>query len=138
MPTTVILAGGIDNDLKAWIGWINNIAMFSMWPLLRRDGLALQYIVLTFLWSYLLSLYQLPSSHLAKAIHVSTYISAIALHFGQFFVTNNWTQKYPDIWVVANVILSFTSFSVTYLWVLWRTIEESGLTRQRITKPKVE
>lgn len=29
MPTTILLAGGIDNDLKAWVGWINNIAMFS-------------------------------------------------------------------------------------------------------------
>lgn len=112
-----------------------------MAPLLRRDDLILQYLVLTFLWSYLLSLHQLPTSHLAKFIHISTYAAATAVHLGEVFIVNDFTTKYKDIWVVANVIVSFAAFSVTYLWVLYRTVDAADLlpsTTREADKPKVE
>lgn len=118
----------------------NQTKSYSMAPLLRRDDLILQYLVLTFLWSYLLSLHQLPTSPIAKLIHVSIYIAAVAIHLGEVFITNDFIRRYKDIWVVANVIVSFAAFSITYLWVLYRTADAADLlpSSQEDNKPKVE
>ncbi|EWC46001.1 hypothetical protein DRE_04794 [Drechslerella stenobrocha 248] len=124
---TLVVAGGLDRDLLSWIGWANNVAMFSMWPLLRREGLGLQYTVLTALWSWLLSLHELPSSMFAKILHVGFYAGAIALHVAEITVTDGIVQRFPDIWVVGNVLLCFVAFGSIYGWVLYRMADEAGL-----------
>ncbi|KAF3919608.1 hypothetical protein ABW20_dc0103859 [Dactylellina cionopaga] len=101
---TLVVAGGLDRDLLSWIGWANNVAMFSMWPLLRREGLGLQYTVLTALWSWLLSLHELPSSIYAKALHLSVYAAAITLHVAELTIKGGIVERLPDIWVVGNVM----------------------------------
>ncbi|EPS38570.1 hypothetical protein H072_7692 [Dactylellina haptotyla CBS 200.50] len=115
---TLVVAGGLDRDLLSWIG---------MWPLLRREGLGLQYTVLTALWSWLLSLHELPASIFAKALHLGVYAGAITLHIAELTVKGGVVERFPDIWVVGNVILCFGAFSCMYLWVLYRMAEEAGL-----------
>ncbi|KAF3928034.1 hypothetical protein AA313_de0201569 [Arthrobotrys entomopaga] len=124
---TLVVAGGVDRDLLSWIGWANNAAMFSMWPLLRREGLGLQYTVLTALWSWLLSLHELPSSIFAKALHLGFYAGAIILHGAELSVKGGIVERFPDIWVVGNVILCFGAFVALYLWCLYRMADEAGL-----------
>ncbi|KAF3938397.1 hypothetical protein ABW19_dt0200286 [Dactylella cylindrospora] len=124
---TLVVAGGMDRDLVAWIGWANNVAMFSMWPLLRREGLGLQYTVLTALWSWLLSLHELPTSLYAKILHVGFYVAAIGLHVAELTIKGQIVERLPDIWVVGNSVLCFGAFSILYLWVLYRMADEAGL-----------
>ncbi|TGJ66959.1 Glucosyltransferase-like protein [Orbilia oligospora] len=123
----LVVAGGLDRDLLSWIGWANNVAMFSMWPLLKREGLGLQYTVLTALWSWLLSLHELPTSIYAKILHLGVYAGAIGLHIAELTVTEGIVERFPDIWVVGNVVLCFGAFGSMYIWVLYRMAEEAGL-----------
>lgn len=57
MPTTLLIAGGgrtaKDRSILPLVFWINNVAMFSLWPLLYREGLALQFFTMTLCWNWL-------------------------------------------------------------------------------------
>lgn len=52
LPITLLSAGAAPESNTFALGVLaNNVAVFSMWPLLRRDGLAVQYVALTLLWN---------------------------------------------------------------------------------------
>ena len=55
LPLTLLAATSSpgQSDVWEWGMLVNNIACFSMWPLLKRDGLCVQYIALMILWNYL-------------------------------------------------------------------------------------
>lgn len=57
MPTTLLIAGGgrsaKDRSILPLVFWINNVAMFSLWPLLSREGLQLQFFAMTLCWNWL-------------------------------------------------------------------------------------
>lgn len=113
-----------------------------MWPLLKREGLGLQYTVLTALWSWLLSLHELPSSLYAKVLHLGVYAGAIGLHVAELTITGGIVERFPDIWVVGNVVLCFGAFVCMYVWVLYRMAEEAGLLddlrEEELERKKVE
>lgn len=55
MPLTLLMGGrevGYGRLDWEWGVLVNNVAVFSMWPLLKRDGLAVQYLALTGLWNW--------------------------------------------------------------------------------------
>jgi alpha-1,3-glucosyltransferase len=55
LPLTLLGAGASPGSaLAQWSVLANNVGMVSMWPLLRRDGLAVQYGALLMLWNRLL------------------------------------------------------------------------------------
>lgn len=58
MPTTLLIAGGgrtaKDRSILPLVFWINNVAMFSLWPLLAREGLQLQFFAMTLCWNWLI------------------------------------------------------------------------------------
>lgn len=88
-----------------------------MWPLLRRDGLVLQYAVLTLLYAWLLGTFsRLPSHPFAKLVHLGTYTGIVFLHAAEFFVGP--VSRYPDVWVVGNVLVCFGAFGVAWGWTL--------------------
>lgn len=88
-----------------------------MSPLLRRDGLLLQYAALTLLYAWLLGTFsRLPSHPFAKLVHVGTYAAIVLLHAAEFFVGT--VSRYPDIWVVGNVVVCFGAFVVAWGWTL--------------------
>ena len=69
LPLTMLLsvkgdsyAGGSGATDWSWAVLGNNLAVFSMWPLFKRDGIALQYMVVTALWNW--SIGNLPSFRL--------------------------------------------------------------------------
>jgi alpha-1,3-glucosyltransferase len=55
LPLTLLAAASSPgrSDVWEWGILVNNIACFSMWPLLKREGLSVQYIALVVLWNYL-------------------------------------------------------------------------------------
>jgi alpha-1,3-glucosyltransferase len=55
LPLTLLAVSSYpgQSDVWEWGVLVNNIACFSMWPLLKRDGLGVQYTALVILWNYL-------------------------------------------------------------------------------------
>ncbi|KAH9845717.1 glycosyltransferase family 57 protein [Teratosphaeria destructans] len=139
LPMTILLAtkGGMKPGTRAWVGFANNLACWTMFPLLIRDDLRLPYFVLTGLWAYIMGLppvklgaYTVTPEEgglhiISKLIHLVTYIGMVAWHGLE--ATKSPPANKPDFWVVANVCLGCAGFGVCYLWCLWRLVEESGL-----------
>jgi alpha-1,3-glucosyltransferase len=139
LPMTLLLAseGGMKPSTRAWVGYANLLACWTMFPLLARDELRIPYAALTLLWCYLMGL---PPCSIAaytastaegglhwstKIIHLGTYAVMLIWHGLELFVPPP-TSK-PDLWVVANVCLGAAGFGLCYLWCLWRLVDESGI-----------
>lgn len=122
MPLTLLLAGGLDRDTVSWVSFFNTMSMFSMYPLLRRDGLVLQYLVTTGLWAYLTGFWNLPTDVLGKLVQVGAYAGMVALHVAELYIGP--VARFPDLWVVGNVLLSFAVFAWAYVWTVWRLVKE--------------
>lgn len=140
LPVTLMLAAerGMRKSNRAWIGYANMLGCFTMFPLLKRDGLQIPYFVLTGLWGWLMGLppfsisaYFSPAndgerfSILVKLAHLATYGAIFGWHIAEAFLPA--PEDKPDLWVVANVVLGAGGFGLCYLWCLWSTIERSGV-----------
>ncbi|OWB75351.1 hypothetical protein B5S31_g5236 [[Candida] boidinii] len=135
LPTTLLLCE-VDPDVISMVCWICNISLFSMWPLLKRDGLVLQYFVLGILSNWLMgnlswirkfaSKLGMPISARDKAqtvlphnwfwiiIIIGSYVSALLLHIVEFVKPP--PENLPDLWVIGNVLISFGCFILFWLW----------------------
>ncbi|KAF9892820.1 Glucosyltransferase-like protein [Aspergillus nanangensis] len=142
LPMTLLLAGdgGLNKDTRAWVGWANTLGSWTMYPLLKRDGLQVPYFVMTFLWAYLLGLpptsleaYRsrnpseelnpVPAPHiLTKLIHTCFYVAMIGWHAAEAFVPP--PPGKPDLWVVLNALIGAGGFGLAYLWCLWKLITQ--------------
>ncbi|KIY73549.1 glycosyltransferase family 57 protein [Cylindrobasidium torrendii FP15055 ss-10] len=100
----------------------NNVACFSMWPLLKRDGLGLQYFTVIAFWNYLA--YR-PSSgrSLIGAVSKVVYTAIIVLHLLEAVVAV--PARYPDLWPVLNVLVSTPVFAALWLWSAAKMYMES-------------
>ncbi|KAI5796653.1 glycosyl transferase [Geopyxis carbonaria] len=124
VPATSFLAGSLDSENIVWVTWMNNIALFSMWPLLNRDGLALQYAVLFILFGWLMGTFQNTSDHWAgKMIHIGSYVAVLAIHIAEKAIGQ--PERYPDIWVVGNVLISFACYVIAWGWTLLKLWQEA-------------
>ncbi|KAJ1303281.1 hypothetical protein OPQ81_011478 [Rhizoctonia solani] len=98
MPVTLLLAAresesevesagmGLGNVWE-WGVLVNNVAVYSMWPLLKRDGQGLNYAVLTLLWNYVIGYDPLAlSPTLVKIISLAAYISIAIVHTFEAFI----------------------------------------------------
>jgi alpha-1,3-glucosyltransferase len=110
-----------------------------MWPLLKKDGLALQYFTLVALWNRAighnpfqqttLKLFTLVSFlflgcifHCIDPVQV-IYASIFVLHFAETIITP--PARYPDLFPVLNAMLCAGVFGLSYLWSVKRLIELS-------------
>ncbi|USW47747.1 Putative glycosyl transferase, ALG6/ALG8 [Septoria linicola] len=139
LPMTLLLAArnGMKPVVRAWVGYANLVASWTLFPLLSKDDLRMPYLVLTSLWAYLLGLppfsiraYTLPTSEggvhvLTKLLHLGTYLATIVWHAAEAFVAP--PNNKPDLWVVANVCLGAAGFGLCYLWCLWNLAVDSGM-----------
>lgn len=139
LPMTLLLAteGGMKPAIRAWVGYANLLANWTLFPLLAKDELKIPYAVLTSLWAYLMGLppfeikaYTTPSDEggvniLTKLIHLGTFAAALAWHGLELFVVP--PSNKPDLWVVANVCLGAAGFGFCYLWCLWNLTLDSGI-----------
>ncbi|ORY32289.1 ALG6, ALG8 glycosyltransferase family-domain-containing protein [Naematelia encephala] len=135
MPLTIMMAmrGGKEartDDDELWeMGvLVNNVAVFSMWPLLKRDQQSLQYVAVTFLWNYVIGYnpFTVSSSETLRYGSLLVYSIIALLHLPDILPhVIRPPARYPDLWVVLNVLLSFSVFSISYLWGLKKLLEGS-------------
>lgn len=139
LPMTLLLAteSGMKPATRAWVGYANLMACWTMFPLLKRDELRVPYLVLTSLWAYLMGLPPFSISAytqsseagsvnlLTTVIHLGTYAAALGWHAAELFVIP--PDNKPDLWLVANVCLGAAAFGLCYLWCLWNLALEGGV-----------
>lgn len=147
LPTTLLLAtkDGMKPSTRAWVGFANTLASWTLFPLLTKDELRVPYAVLTALWAYLLGLPPFAFSAYtttitaasttessegslhwtSKLLHLAFYSAMGVWHVLDAFVVP--PQGKPDLWVVGNVCLGAVGFGLCYLWCLWRLVEDSGV-----------
>jgi alpha-1,3-glucosyltransferase len=139
LPTTLLL-NEVDADVISMVCWFCNVSLFSMSPLLNRDGLVLQYLVLGILSNWLMGNLSwvrkytnfvfpfisnrenatpvLPHSWFWRIIIVGFYIVSSIVLYCDFFVEP--PEDLPDLWVIGNVLISFASFTLIYLWMNYK------------------
>lgn len=148
LPATLTLAAKGDTwggNITAardweWTVWFNNMATFSLFPLLQKDGQSLQYLILLLTWNWFIGNLDIPfapwksfgaatrrDASFFRRLSTLTYTAAVALHTAQLVVPwllPTWQakvwQRYPDIYPVLNVLLSTPCFAVVFLWALIR------------------
>lgn len=139
MPITLLL-NEVDPDVISMVCWFCNVSLFSMTPLLKKDGLVLQYLVLGLLSNWLMgnlswvrkytnyfipfvsnrknAIPVLPHSWFWRVIIVGFYILAAIMLYCDCFVSA--PPHLPDLWVIGNVLVSFISFGLFYIWLNYR------------------
>jgi alpha-1,3-glucosyltransferase len=163
LPMTLLLSTAPHDSSTFKLGALaNNVGMFryahlcsmrhamitkffaSMWPLLRKDGLAAQYIALTLLWNRLIGHNPCISLRQATFLDVFTwvrqlyisrtrrlifpqvvYLGCALLHLLEFAYRP--PARYPDLFPVLNVLVSTPVFLFTWLWSI-KSIIEAGWT----------
>lgn len=116
LPLTLLLARSLDRNTRAWTNFAVLMSSYSLSPLLRRDGLTLQYLTTTFLYAYLMGAWQLPKDPFAAAVQVAGYLGAVTVHVAELAVGQ--VQRWPDLWTVGNCVVSFCAFGVVWGWIL--------------------
>ncbi|KAI3483073.1 hypothetical protein L1887_53997 [Cichorium endivia] len=126
-----------------WAVWFNNIATFSLFPLLLKDGQALQYVVLIIGWNWLVGNLQVPWQPLSavwavvgsrtsffRRLSTLTYMAAVALHGAEVVLPRlvpglhaKVLARYPDIYPVLNVLLTAPCFAIVFVWALIRQVQ---------------
>ena len=145
LPLTLIMtargdrtgAGAVAADWE-WAVLANNVGMFSMWPLLLRDGQGLAWWVLLLLWNGMLGYRPWEALRSTRATFVA-WLSA-AVHAGMLLLmlaqasvavlpphASGWLsalfQRYPDLFPVLNVLLCMPVFMLVWLWSLKKHVE---------------
>ncbi|KAL1710999.1 glycosyltransferase family 57 protein [Schizophyllum commune] len=117
LPITMLMSSAApESALFGWGALVNNVAMFSMWPLLKRDGLGAQYIALLLLWNRLIGYNpaKLPKWSFVQVLSVVVYVAAGGLHLLELIVSP--PARYPDLFPVLNVLVSTPVFASAWLW----------------------
>lgn len=123
MPTTLLLSTTNDRLTLDLVMWINNVAMFSMYPLLSREGLTLQFWVMTLCWNWLIGNPGLPTNLFWMPVVALSYLGMAGILGGQTFgIATNLVEKFPDLWTVGNVILSCGCFGLFWIWMMYKMI----------------
>jgi alpha-1,3-glucosyltransferase len=142
LPMTVLLGSsrGIGPELRAWIGWANALGVWTMYPLLQRDGLRVPYAILALLWAYLLGLppaswvlYSPAHGELTaptKLLHLSFYIAMGIWHVLEAGLAP--PKGKPDLWVVINCVVGAVGFALCWAWCTWQVVIRSGFLEEWI------
>lgn len=129
IPSTFLLIL-TDPNMVGIIQWINNISSFSLYPLLKKDGLVLQYVTLTLLVNWFVGGFSIPSKSLLwpellliviKLVVLASYAAAIVYHTVDYFFDP--PASLPDLWVILNCVISFGCFSFFYLWLNYSLVK---------------
>lgn len=124
MASTLTAVQNSDNsELAALSTWANVVALFSLLPLLSREGLQLQaYTELALFLLLVVDGKTLFPRHWLNGLVVSLSYAGYGLIFALEslgLVPEAYTLRYPDLFVVGNMTISFASFS--YFWI-WQTV----------------
>ncbi|BGP11435.1 Glucosyltransferase-like protein [Rhodotorula toruloides] len=127
MPLALLMGGrevGYGRLDWEWGVLVNNVAVFSMWPLLKRDGLAVQYLALTGLWNWAVGYNPLAMrASFVKYLSLLTYTLILLLHALESLASP--PAHLPDLFPVLNLTLSAGVFGLAWLWATKRLTQEA-------------
>ncbi|KAF6755794.1 glycosyltransferase family 57 protein [Ephemerocybe angulata] len=119
LPLTLLMSAAPPGSaLHNWGALGNNVAVFSMWPLLKRDGLAVPYVACVVLWNRVIG-YDLVGcweGGVVQVLSLAVYAAALALHALELVFPA--PARYPDLFPVLNVLISTPVFVLIWLWSL--------------------
>ncbi|GMM49786.1 dolichyl-P-Glc:Man(9)GlcNAc(2)-PP-dolichol alpha-1,3-glucosyltransferase [Starmerella bacillaris] len=109
-----------NRNINAMTRWAFNVSYFSLWPLLRREGLQLQFVIIYLIYNYLFFT-GIPDHWFNKLVVFTSYLG-----FGVVFLLENSNlvseavrSRYPDLFVVGNMLMSFVSLMYFWVWQNW-------------------
>ncbi|OBZ71341.1 Dolichyl pyrophosphate Man9GlcNAc2 alpha-1,3-glucosyltransferase [Grifola frondosa] len=123
LPATLLLSSAAPEQSTFELGMLfSNVAVFSMWPLLKRDGLGVQYFA-SVLWNRLIGYNPFTSkpTTLLRWLSLAIYSACAALHLLELLVAP--PARFPDLFPVLNVLVSTPVFVLTWLWSIKRGVE---------------
>ncbi|PCH40063.1 glycosyltransferase family 57 protein [Wolfiporia cocos MD-104 SS10] len=126
LPLTLLLSGasaGEGSETFELGMLVSNVAVFSMWPLLKRDGLGVPYIALTLLWNRLAGYNPFRACPNSMLQYVSLLVHAASLGLHVLELLFSPPARYPDLFPVLNVLLSTPVFALTWLWSIRRGMQ---------------
>ncbi|KAG1844658.1 glycosyltransferase family 57 protein [Suillus subalutaceus] len=126
LPLTLLLSGAAPtDDVFLWGALGNNVGVFSMWPLLKKDGLGLQYLAMLLLWNRLIghNPFKLHYGYFVGLVSSVVHTAIILLHLLELTVTP--PARYPDLFPVLNVLICTPIFGLIWLWSIKRSVEVS-------------
>ncbi|KAG2069054.1 hypothetical protein BDR04DRAFT_1078626 [Suillus decipiens] len=126
LPLTLLLSGASPtDDAFLWGALGNNVGVFSMWPLLKKDGLGLQYLAMLIFWNRLIghNPFKLRYGYFVGLVSCVVHTTIILLHLLELAVTP--PARYPDLFPVLNVLLCTPIFGLIWLWSIKRSAEVS-------------
>ncbi|KAG2368691.1 ALG6, ALG8 glycosyltransferase family-domain-containing protein [Suillus spraguei] len=124
LPLTLLLSGASPtDDAFLWGALGNNVGVFSMWPLLKKDGLGLQYLAMLLLWNRLIghNPFKLHYGYFMGLVSCVVHTLIILLHLVELAVTP--PARYPDLFPVLNVLICTPIFGLIWLWSIKRSAE---------------
>lgn len=127
LPANLLLARAQAGSAeREWGVLLNNVAAFSMWPLLSKDELGVQYIALVALWNRLVgsgvarTLVRKPET-IPQLLSVFVYPSILVLHTLELLLSP--PARYPNLYPVLNVLLCAPVFTLAWGWSILRGVE---------------
>ncbi|KAI8899124.1 glycosyl transferase [Globomyces pollinis-pini] len=94
--------------------WFNNSALYSLWPLLKKDGLLIPYISTTLLWNLLnYNIWKVKSKF--NYFTIVTYMAMLTSHILEYYVVP--PPSLPHIHILFNVLISASCFSISFLYL---------------------
>ncbi|KAH7885017.1 ALG6, ALG8 glycosyltransferase family-domain-containing protein [Phlebopus sp. FC_14] len=124
LPLTLLLSGTTPGEeVFAWGVLGNIVGVFSMWPLLKKDGLGVQYIAMLLLWCRLVghNPFRIRLNSFVSLLSTAAHVAMVLLHLLELVVTP--PTRYPDLFHVLNVLISTPVFGLIWLWSIKRGIE---------------
>ncbi|KAJ1951475.1 Glucosyltransferase-like protein, partial [Linderina pennispora] len=111
------------NDEPWAVDWFVQIALFSMYPLLFKDGLQIPYWVMAVGWAFLRSCPACPSDKarvplLVMALQWISWAVMAGLHIANAYVPP--PSALPDLYAVLNVLFSCAMFVLFLVYFNYR------------------
>ncbi|KAI9629620.1 hypothetical protein KEM48_012683 [Puccinia striiformis f. sp. tritici PST-130] len=105
---------------------ISNTSVFSMWPLLKREKLAIQYFLSMISYNHLigynpLDLLERTNRGFPSFGIILIYLAMVGIHISEQLIQA--PNGLPDLYTVLNLALSFVVFMGSYFWSLLRIYE---------------
>ncbi|CCK70951.1 dolichyl-P-Glc:Man(9)GlcNAc(2)-PP-dolichol alpha-1,3-glucosyltransferase KNAG_0F02890 [Huiozyma naganishii CBS 8797] len=158
LPATLLFTSTNWNNLSM-VFWVNNVALFTLWPLLKKDGLWLQYCVCLVMYNWLLGNFSfitprflpkiltpgpsisniaenyrrrslLPHNIIWKIIILVSYLCMLMIHVLEYTIAA--PSQYPDLWVQLNCTVGFGCFVLFWMWTYYKLITLRNKTIQEL------
>ena len=124
MPLMLLLSGAPHGgEVWTWGVLGANVGAFSMWPLLKRDGLGMEYMATLVIWNRLVGFnpFSPKLDTLSAMFSFAVHVGMFGLHILELIFAA--PARYPDLFPVLNVLLSAPVFGLIWVWSIKRGIQ---------------